>query len=168
MSSDTKVYHQPPGAIRLVCSLLAVAAIWMVQGAYHAFHSWKFWNGIPITDQLHLTWTDTRGWLLWTAIFCVIGWVVVGLPIVALGGRVLSASLWRVSLSVGAAGGAIMLIPTLFWTVGVGQADTLLHPFAWVFCGVAFAIAVFTMILYRLLVQLATRAGAGVQPMIRT
>lgn len=139
---------------RLVCSLLAVAAGWSIGAAYHAYLEWRFWHGIPWADQLHLTWVGLRSWLIWTAVVCLIGWVLVGLPIVQWGERAERAAIWRLVLLAGASGFAMLLVPTLIWSVGVGEPEALLHLYAWAFCAWGFAIAAMGMLFYRLFLWL--------------
>lgn len=130
----------PPQSTRLLCSLVALAAGWLLNVIWYAVY-----NG----------WHDMPFWLFWTGIFCVIGWLLVGLPVVKFSEHVRSKPLWLVILLTGAAGAAIMFVPTLLWTVGNEQTEGLLDPLAWAFCATAFCIAAVTMAFYRLFLWLA-------------
>ena len=88
----------PPQPTRLLCFLLALAAGWLLNVVWYAVY-----NGGH----------DLPFWLFWTGIFCLMGWVLVGLPLVKFSRYVLSKSLWLVIPLTGAAGAAILLVPTL-------------------------------------------------------
>jgi hypothetical protein len=77
------------GLKHLLYSLLALASSWLLACAWHAVSSWRFWHGIPIWDHIQFTIRDLIPWMIWTGIFCGIGWFVVGLPMALRGHRVL-------------------------------------------------------------------------------
>lgn len=112
-------------------------------------------HGLPFLEHFRYLWHDTFVWLFWTGLFCVLGWLLVGLPVVKFSERVLRKPLWLVIVLTGAAGAAIMLVPTLLLTVGSGQAEGLLNPLSWSFCVTAFFMAAVTMAFYRLFLWLA-------------
>ena len=139
-----------------ICSLLAISSSWLLSCAYHVYSSWRFWHGIPIGHRLHLTVHDLIPWMFWTGIFCMIGWITVGIPLILSGDRVLQKPV-RSTIIVGISGAAIMLVPTLLWTIPEGQFTSLLNPESWGFCGIAFVIATVSALFYQLYLRLTNR-----------
>ncbi len=64
-----------------LCSLLAIASSWLLACAWHTYSRWRFWHGIPVRDHIQFTIHDLVPWMIWTGIFCGIGWFIVGLPL---------------------------------------------------------------------------------------
>ncbi|MGH9772574.1 MAG: hypothetical protein ACRD4Q_12910 [Candidatus Acidiferrales bacterium] len=133
--------------IRLLCSLLALAVIWTVSGI--AFTS--------LAGGRHLL----TAWLVWgTAIFLV-GWVVVGLPVVALGDRVASRKyLPVVSLSSGLGGAFFLFLPDL-----VARFTGRVYSYEWsladlVWPAIGFSMAAATALMYWILLR-RFPAGSG-------
>ena len=152
-------YGDRLGRKHLLCSLSAIISSWLLSGIWHALSSWRFWHGIPIGDHIRFTFRDLVPWMIWTGIFCGIGWFVVGLPLARKGDRALQKPIRRVVMA-GLGGVAIMLVPLVLWSIPGWQfRDLLSLPSLW-FCGIAFVIAAVAALLYECYLALANRVLA--------
>ena len=91
-------------------------------------------------DHVQFTIRDLVPWMIWTGIFCGIGWFLVGLPLASRGDRVLQRPV-STAFIVGRGGAAIMLVPMLVWSIPELQFKSLLNPQSWWFWGIAAVIA---------------------------
>lgn len=144
------------GRKHLLCSLLALASSWLLACAWHAFLNWRFWHGIPTGDHIRFAIRDLVPWMIWTGIFCGIGWFVVGLPLALKGDRVFQKPI-RIVVMAGIGGVAIILIPLIFWSIPEWQFEGLLSLASLWFCATAFVIAAIAALLYLGYLAMANR-----------
>ena len=94
-------------------------------------------------------------WLIWGTLFILAGWVIVGLPFVALGDKIPRMSRLLVMLIAGAGGALVMALPFLFTKLVTTNAgyrwSWSLGDLGWP--SIAFAIAAPAGWLYRKLLQ---------------
>ena len=122
---------------RIACSLEATSITWLISGTVFA---------------LVVKGPNTIGaWLIWGTVFFLFGWTLVGLPVVALGDKVLRMSAFRLMIVAGAGGALVMELPFIITKVVAAGARSLwswnLQELAWP--GVAFGIAALAAWLYR-------------------
>ena len=127
---------------RVSCSLKAVGLIWLVSG---------------VVFVLAIRGPNTViAWVIWgTAVF-VVGWLLVGLPFVALGDTVLRMSAVPLVLAAGAGGVAVAELPNAIIRI----LEPATH-FVWsvrdlIWPGLAFVIAASSAWLYRILLRSRT------------
>ena len=122
---------------RVSCSLEALSVAWLISGSVFAV----FVQG-PNTIS---------AWLIWGTFFFLAGWMLVGLPVIALGDRVLRMNLLLLMIVAGIGGAVVMLLPIVFTkmlaTSGGYRWSWSLGDFLWP--GAAFSIAAPTGWLYR-------------------
>jgi hypothetical protein len=133
---------------RLACSLRASGVAWLVSGATFAL-------AVKSPETRNGWLTTVSAWSIWGTAFFVLGWIVVGLPIIALGERVLRMNALLLALVTGAGGALVMELPFL-----ITKAITASDSFRWSWSvrelfwpSVAFAIAAFAGWLYRRLLK---------------
>ena len=104
-------------------------------------------------------------WLIWGTLFILAGWIIVGLPLVALGDKILRIGRLLVMLIAGLGGALVMELPVIITTLATANAG---YRSAWslrdlFWPTIAFAIAAPTGWLYRKLLQEAQgiRCWAG-------
>jgi hypothetical protein len=130
----------PTTTIRLICSVLVLGISWAISGSIFVALA----NG---SDLL-------KAWLIGGTLFFVAGWVVVGLPLVALGSRICSPNYFPfITIAAGTAGGAIVFILEL-----VMRSMDRAHHYPWslsdlVWPGIAFSIAAPTALVYCILLR---------------
>ncbi len=84
---------------RLICSLLALGIVWALSGILFTFA-----NGVGFL----------RAWLIGGTAMFLLGWIIVGFPIVALGDRISSIRyFFVVALISGLGGASILFLPDL-------------------------------------------------------
>lgn len=96
--------------------------------------------------------------MIWTGIFCAVGWLIVGLPLTLSGDRVLQTPIRSVVMA-GLGGVAIMLVPLVLWSIPEWQFRGLLSSGSLWFCGTAFTMAVVAALLYECYLVLVNRAS---------
>lgn len=95
----------PTLTIRIANSLLALAVCWFVSGVA---------SGLRIRDI-----GATLLFFIWSLPFFAVGWALVGIPIIAMGNRILKIPKILLGAVGAAAGALIMLLPSLvFWALG--------------------------------------------------
>jgi hypothetical protein len=114
---------------RISSSLKAVSIVWLISGTVFA---------VVIRGPSTIT-----AWLIWGTFFFLSGWILVGLPLIALGDRILRMSCLLLMLVVGTGGALVMELPVIITTLVDTRAgyrwSWSLENFRWP--GVAFAIA---------------------------
>jgi hypothetical protein len=122
---------------RISCSLEALSIAWLISGILFV---------IVVKGP-----NTISAWLIWGTFFFLAGWMLVGLPVVALGERILRMSLPLLMLLAGIGGAVVMLLPIVLTKVlatkGGYRWSWSIGDFGWP--GVAFAIAAPTGWLYR-------------------
>ncbi len=133
---------------RLVCSLQALGIGWLVSGIVF-FVITKGPSGIA-------------AWCIWGTAFFAVGWVLVGLPLIALGEQVCHLPYLLLSMAGGLGGALVMLLPTIlfgFYNPPGVHWKYSLSDFKWE--GIAFVIAAPTTALYRLFLDQKCNANKG-------
>jgi hypothetical protein len=102
-----------------------------------------------------------NAWLIWGSGAFIVGWIVVALPLIAIGDRILRLPTLTLAFEGGFAGALLMLSPNL--VVRIVQSDVhwasfSFRDFAWP--GVAFAVAFVAVALYRTFLIRALRDRA--------
>jgi hypothetical protein len=100
-------------------------------------------------------------WLIWGSGVFIIGWLFIGLPLVAIGDRVTRLPALLLAFGGGLAGALLMLSPNLVGRIvqpDVHWAAFSFHDLAWP--GVAFAVAFVAVTLYRTFLLRSLRHGA--------
>jgi hypothetical protein len=136
----SQVQRRNPCHVRLLCSILAITICWGIAG---------FVFVLTVKGPGTLA-----AWLIWGGGFCLVGWLVVGIPLVAAGDQIYRLRPVVLAIGVGLCGVLIMSLP--------GLAGVLTHDFGaqgkmvialgstfWEFQGSAFAIAAAAALLYR-------------------
>jgi hypothetical protein len=149
--------QRSPRHVRLLCSIQAITACWGIAG---------------LVFILVVKGPGTLAtWLIWGSGVCFVGWVFVGIPLVAAGDRICRLRPAVLAIGVGFGGVLIMGLPylTALLTHNFGAGNhmvvkpegTLLK-----FEGSAFLIAATAALLYRglLIKSQATPAGPGRPP----
>jgi hypothetical protein len=122
---------------RISCSLDAAGIAWLISGVVFA---------VVIKGPGTIS-----AWLIWGTFFFLSGWMLVGLPIIALGDKILRMSRLLVMIVAGTGGAAVMLLPIAFTKISATKGG---YPWPWylgdfLWPGVAFSIATPTGWLYR-------------------
>ncbi|HET7216016.1 MAG TPA: hypothetical protein VFL79_20670 [Terriglobia bacterium] len=120
---------------RLACSFKALGIMWFVSGIMFCL----IVKG-PSTVSF---------WCIWGSAFFVLGWLFVGLPIVALGERILRASFLLLIFAGGLGGSVVMALPAIFFGHSLPPGAHWAHSFndlKWE--GIAFVAAALTTGLY--------------------
>jgi len=146
-----------PLTVRLLCSLLAVGLAWFVDAACKvaASASYFYRTGSFFGDPLSMGLRMEREWLFWTGFMCFIGWLTVGLCIVALGVRAMEPPIWVTCPLAGIAGAGLMLVLLI---VMDGRENVIAQPSLMIsvpapaMYGYGFFIAGMSMAFYKLLV----------------
>jgi hypothetical protein len=93
--------------IRITSSLRALGICWFVSGVALGLYIW-----------------DARGSFLfffWSLPFFVVGWTLVGVPIIAMGNQILRIPKALLGVAGATAGAMVMLLPTLvLWAISLG------------------------------------------------
>jgi hypothetical protein len=133
--------------IRLTCSLLVLGISWAISGS----------TFIALANGSDLL----RAWLTAGSVIFLVGWILVGLPLVALGDRISSPKYFPViTIASGLTGALILFVPDLLI-----RAMDRSHQYPWslsdlVWPGIAFSIAAPTALLYCILLRMSiTRAA---------
>ena len=123
------------------CSLSAAGLAWLISGSVF----------VVVVRGPGIIW----GWLIWGTLFILAGWIIVGLPLVALGDKILRIGRLLVMLIAGMGGAPVMELPFFFTKLATTNAgyrwSWSLGDFGWP--TIAFAIAAPTGWLYRKLLQ---------------
>lgn len=140
-----------PLHVRLLCSILAITICWGLAGLVFS---------LVVKGPNALA-----AWLIWGGIVCFVGWVLVGIPLVAAGDRICRIRPAVLVIGVGFCGALIMALPylaaVLTHNFGAGNhmvvaADATFLKFE----GSAFLIAATAALLYRgLLIRSQTIAS---------
>jgi hypothetical protein len=88
---------------RISCSLEALGIAWLISGIVFTIVV-KGPNTIP-------------AWLIWGTSFFLAAWVLVGLPVVALGDRILRMNILLLTILAGIGGAVVMLLPIILTKV---------------------------------------------------
>jgi len=129
-----------PCHLRLLCSILAITVCWSIAGVFFSF---------LVKGPGTLV-----AWTIWGGAICFVGWVLVGIPLVAAGDRIYRMRPAVLALGVGLCGALIMCLPYLsgLLTHDFGaEGHIVVAPGStfWKFEGSAFAIASVSALLYR-------------------
>jgi len=132
--------QRSPGHVRLLCSIHAITICWGIAGL--VFISVVKGPGTLVA------------WLIWGSGFCFVGWVLVGIPLVAAGDRICRLRPAVLAIGAGFCGVLIMGLPYLaaVLTHNFGAGDHMVvAPNATFlkFEGSAFLIAATAALLYR-------------------
>lgn len=126
---------------RISCSLEALGIAWL-------------FSGIVFTFVVHGPGTISV-WVIWGSFVFLAGWMLVGLPIVALGDRILRMNRLLLMTVAGTGGAVVMLLPVVLTKMlATGEIYRLswsLGDFLWP--SVAFIIAAPTSLVYRKLLH---------------
>jgi hypothetical protein len=128
------------GHVRLLCSILAITICWGIAGAVFS---------LVVKGP-----GTVAAWLIWGGGVCFLGWVVVGIPVVAAGDRIYRLRPAAFALVVGLCGVLIMGLPYLaaLLTKDFGVKGHIVdapQSTFWRFEGSSFAIAAGAALLYR-------------------
>jgi hypothetical protein len=123
------------------CSLSAAGIAWLISGSVFV---------VIVRGPGTIS-----GWLIWGTLFILAGWIIVGLPLVALGDKILRIGRLLVLLIVGMGGALVMELPFFFTRLASTNAG---YRWSWSLGDlgwptIAFAIAAPTGWLYRKLLQ---------------
>jgi hypothetical protein len=123
------------------CSLSAAGIAWLISGIVF----------VVVVRGPAVIW----GWLIWGTLFILAGWIIVGLPLVALGDKILRIGRLLVMLIAGIGGALVMELPSFFIMLATTNAG---YRWSWSLGDlgwptIAFAIAAPTGWLYRKLLQ---------------
>src|SRR6266545_3748143 len=114
---------------RVSCSLEALSMAWLLSGIVFA---------IVVRGPGTIS-----AWLIWGTLFFLAGWMLVGLPIIAFGDRILRMNCPLLMTVAGTGGAVVMLLPVVLTkmlaTGGIYRWSWSLGDFLWP--GVAFIIA---------------------------
>ena len=126
---------------RMSCSLSAAGLAWLISGSVF----------VVVGRGPAIIWA----WLIWGTLFILAGWIIVGLPLVALGDELLTIGRLLVMLIAGMGGALVMELPVFFTELATTNAG---YRMSWslgdlVWPTIAFAIAAPTGWLYRKLLQ---------------
>ena len=126
---------------RMSCSLIAAGLAWLISGSVF----------VVVVRGPAIIW----GWLIWGTLFILAGWIIVGLPLVALGDKILRIGRLLVMLIAGIGGALVMELPSFFIMLATTNAG---YRWSWSLGDlglptIAFAIAAPTGWLYRKLLQ---------------
>ena len=128
---------------RISCSLSAAGIAWLISGSVFVVVG----RGPGIISA----------WLIWGTLFILAGWIIVGLPLVALGDKILRIGRLLVMLIAGMGGALVMGLPSFFTMLVTTYAG---YRMSWSWSlgdlgwpTIAFAIAAPTGWLYRKLLQ---------------
>ncbi len=132
--------ERTPCHVRLFCSILAVTICWGIAGVVFS---------LLVKGPGALA-----AWTIWGGSVCFVGWVLVGIPLVAAGDRIYRVRPAVLAFGVGLSGVLIMGLP---YVVGLltrdfgAEGHIVLAPGLkfWKFEGSAFAIAAVSALLYR-------------------
>lgn len=100
-------------------------------------------------------------WVIWGGGVFIVGWLVVALPLIAIGDRAMRLPALVLAFGGGCAGALLMLLPSMLirlFQPDVYWAAFSYHDLAWP--GVAFPIAFVAVALYRILLFQSLRARA--------
>jgi hypothetical protein len=128
--------------MRLTCSLLVLGISWALSGSVFAVL-------IQRSDFL-------RAWFIGGTIIFLMGWIIVGLPLVALGDRISSVKYFPViTIGSGLTGAFILFIPDLMARVldQKRQYPWSLSELVWP--GIGFSIAAPTALIYCILLRMS-------------
>lgn len=128
-----------------------------MEGLGHALWRWMFWHRVPPQDHLPFVWQQSVVWMIWTAIFCVLGWLIVGIASVVWSEQLVNKRLSVTSAVAGSGGAVILLTATFLATVKVGRPLDAFAPAMWILYGLAFGIGALAMLFYRLFLQVGRR-----------
>lgn len=120
---------------RVACSFKALAIAWLLSGTVFCI----LVKG-PGTVSF---------WCIWGSAFFALGWLLVGLPLVALGERILRVPFLRLIFAGGLGGALVMALPAIIFSYYLPPGAHWRHSFndlKWE--GVAFATAALTTALY--------------------
>ena len=126
--------------MRLICLLLALGVSWALFGSIF----------VSLANGSHLL----SAWMIGGTIIFLAGWIVVGLPLVALGDRISSLKYVPViTIAPGLAGGLILFVPDLLI-----RAMDRNHQYPWslselAWPAIAFSIAALTALTYCILLR---------------
>jgi hypothetical protein len=120
---------------RVACSIKALGITWLISGTIFCI----------IVKGLGAVFF----WCIWASPFFALGWLLVGLPLVALGERILRAPFFLLILAGGLGGALVMALPTIIFIFYLPPGSHWKHSFddlKWE--GIAFIIAALTTALY--------------------
>ena len=135
--------------MRLECSAQAALFSWLLFGFLYS----------GITSFLARSLDPIGLWLFWGTPFLFLGWIVIGLPLVALGNRICRTNLLLLAIVAGLSGGLLaILLPSVMDLLLTGAANRA-PPWAWnmhdylLWGTPGFLVAVVTAGIYRSLLQ---------------
>ncbi len=145
------------GDVRLICSFLAIATSWALAGLVFC---------LVVSGP-----GTVSAWVIWGGGFCLLGWLLVGVPVVIAGDRILRVRPLILAFVVGFCGAVIVSFPYLVCVaaalfrrvgpvVGFAPSSTLVK-----FEGSAFLIGATAALLYRgLLIRFHPAAARRATP----
>ena len=141
--------ERTPYHVRVLCSILAITICWGIGGVV-------FCLLVKGSGTL-------AAWTIWGGGVCFVGWVLVGVPLVAAGDRIYRMRPAVLALGVGLSGVLIMSLPYLVGLLtndfgAEGHIVRMPGSTFWKFEGSAFAIASVSALLYR---SLLTKSHAS-------
>lgn len=107
--------------IRLECSAKAVVMSWLLFGALYSV----------ITCVLARSLDPIGLWLFWGAPFFFAGWLVIGLPLVAVGDRICHINLFLIAILAGFSGDLLAILLTSVFDFFLTDAPNRVAPWAW-------------------------------------
>ena len=140
-----RIIRQPGIGVRVMCSLCALALIWLISGVV-------FCVAVKGPGTLII-------WIIYGTIFFITGWILIGLPVIAMGDRVRRLPALWLAVVTGLCGSFIIELPTLLIYLAslslrpetlVWQLHDLILP------GTAFLVAASTAVLYRVFLTKAS------------
>jgi hypothetical protein len=122
----------PSYLVRIQCSMLAILICWGIAGL--------LFNLFIKGPRVWIT------WLYWGGSFCFIGWILVGIPLVAAGNRIYRIPPTLLTIGVGLCGALIVSLP---FSIVARTLENLWSSGGLAFEGSAFLIAASAALLYR-------------------
>jgi hypothetical protein len=130
--------EQPGVGIRVACSFRALALVWLISGVVFCF-------AVKGPGTLVV-------WIIYGTFFFMVGWILVGLPLIAMGNRVCHVPALSFAALAGLCGSFIVELPTLIiYILSLSRGPQRL---TWAFSDLvlpsaAFSVAASVAVLYR-------------------